>query len=166
VSVVTGVLLQLRARLADPVSVLEQLKPLQRRLRSLGKGTRMAIVYFAGAVAGPGLLLAFLVAVVSAALTASSTGDPDGTIWVVLAASAVAFGFFYSIADITSWSLHPFYKRRLCTAFALKRVAGDGPAGQAVERPYDDQVALSKTGFCAGWPTLLVCAAANISDTA
>jgi hypothetical protein len=166
VTVVTGVLLQLRARLADPVSVLEQLRPLQRRLRSLGKGTRMAIVYFAGAVAGPGLLLAFLVAVVSAALTDSSNGDPDGTIWVVLAASALLFGFFYSIADITSWSLHPFYKRRLCTAFALKRVAGDGPAGEAVERPYDAQVALSKTGFCPGWPTLLVCAAANISDTA
>jgi hypothetical protein len=169
VTVVTGVLLQLRARLADPVSVLEQLKPLQRRLRSLGKGTRMAIVYFAGAVAGPALLLAFLVAVVSAALTASSTGHPDPTIWLVLAASTVLFSFFYSIADITSWSLHPFYKRRLCTAFALKRVAGEGPAaeaGQAVERSYDTQVPLSRTGFCAGWPTLLVCAAANISDTA
>ncbi len=166
VTVVTGVLLQLRARLADPVSVLDQLKPLQRRLRSLGTGARTAIVYLAGAVAGPALLLAFLVAVVSASLTGSARDAPDPTIWVVFGAGALLFAFFYAIADITSWSLHPFYKRRLCTAYALKRVEGGGPAGQAVERPYRDPVELSKTGFCEDWPTLLVCAAANISDTA
>jgi len=167
VTVIAGVLLQLSERLSDPATVLEQIKPWERRLRSLGRGLRMAFIYFAGAVAGPGLLLAILVAVTSAALAHSAPGTTASWIWPTFFGSSATFLILYFAADITSWSLHPFYKRRLCTAFALKRIADpDDPAGKAVERDYDTLVPLSKTGFCAGWPTLIVCAAANISDTA
>ena len=45
--------------------------------------------------------------------------DLDGTL--VFAALSV-------YGDVTSWSLHPFYRRRLCAAFALKRVLTHGLA--------------------------------------
>ena len=95
--------------------------------------------------------------------------------------------------------MHPFYKRRLSSAFALKRVPEDElsdeererveavkapppeppeePDGEplddypgvAVERGYDELVPLSKTAVREAdgereWPTLLICAAANVSD--
>jgi hypothetical protein len=94
----------------------------------------------------------------------------------------IAVGLFllvYSVADLTTWSLHPFYRRRLCSAFALKRVKravgspliARGEAGEAVERDYYELLRLSETTIDPDadgnpWPTLLVCAAANISDNA
>jgi hypothetical protein len=105
--------------------------------------------------------------------------------------------------------LHPFYKRRLCTAFALKRVTAaeayeigadlqaklrGSASGRAflstpvaMERNFDRLVSLSKTALdgeetaakspatgSSGadgsgvrkrtWPSLIVCAAANVSD--
>ena len=110
--------------------------------------------------------------------------------FVVGIAAIALFVLLYSVADITSWSLHPFYKRRLCTAFALKRVYPhdlttpenvaareqarvellpndtESPGAPiAVERDYDKLVKLSETAVTGReWPTLLVCAAANISD--
>jgi hypothetical protein len=84
------------------------------------------------------------------------------------------------VTDLTSWSLHPFYKRRLSCAFALKRIRAadltdkerlrcealaDAPAGIAIERNYDRLVKLSDTAVRdRPWPTLLVCAAANVRD--
>ena len=149
--------------------MLDRLRPLQRRLRGVRRGARTAFVYFAGAVAGPLLLLAFLAEVVTAALAESGPKAPADWIPEAIVIAVPAFLILYFVTDLTSWSLHPFYKRRLASAFALKRVpAPDGePAeGVARERAYDRPLLLSKTGFPDGWPTLLVCAAANISDTA
>jgi hypothetical protein len=102
-------------------------------------------------------------------------------VYVALGALAL-FLFTCAMANLTTWSLHPFYKRRLCAAFALKRVrpsdlAEDPHAkprvsiereekeGIAVERTFDTLVPLSQTALPAReWPTLLVCAAANVSD--
>ncbi len=168
VSIVAGVLLQLRARVADPPSVLQTMRRTERWVRRLGRGARLTIAYFAGAVAGPLLLLAALVAAVSVVLANSAGGDRKPA----AIALAVSGGFFlipYLRADLTSWSLHPFYKRRLCSAFALKRVKEtnrpNDTTGRAVERNYSDLVPLSETKLD-DWPTLLVCAAANISNNA
>ncbi len=91
--------------------------------------------------------------------------------WVPLAVAAAVFLLLYSLGEVTTWSLHPFYRRRLCTAFALKRVSvEDEPV--AVERDNDCVVPLSKSGVepvpseekQREWPELLICAAANVSD--
>jgi hypothetical protein len=135
------------------------------------------------------MLLSVMVFGAAVTLAHSTRASVNG--WLLLAgAGALAlFALVYSVVDLTSWSLHPFYKRRLCTAFALRRVRpsdlqrdaeADGQPvieqeeelGIAVERDFDTLVPLSKTAFQdqeqAGQdqegPTLIVCAAANISN--
>ena len=76
----------------------------------------------------------------------------------------------WATVDLTSVSLHPFYRQRLASAFALKRVSGENGEPVACGRNFDRIVELSKSGIEPGpstiksWPMLIVCAAANISD--
>ncbi len=180
---VLGVLAQLREALATPKKAYEEAEKGRKWLSSLSSRARRAIAYVAGGLVGPLLLGAVYVFGVSVALASSLHGVRP---WVVAVGvgAIVAFAVLYGLADLTSWSLHPFYKRRLCSAFALKRLypadlrereherlqalspgdtGGDGPI--AVERDYDTLVRLSQTAVKGRpWPTLLVCAAANISD--
>jgi hypothetical protein len=135
--------------------------------RKLGARVQRAIGRVAVWLLGPlilaGLFLFWLLVFVSAHHISP---------WVVGTAALLCL-FFWRFGDVTSWSLHPFYRRRLCTAFALKRVPrvpGD-EFGEAVERRYDKMVPLTESGVepdqtgRSRWPTLLVCAAANISDS-
>ena len=164
VTLFTAALAQVRARVAEPARVLQDVRRGRKMMAKLGRRCRMLLAYVAVGIAGPLLTLVVLVAVISKALAADSAA-----LWPPVIAGAV-FAAFYLAADLTSWSLHPFYKRRLCTAFALKRVTGhvgDREVPVATERDYDKLVLLSQTGVRIGdrpWPTLLVCAAANISD--
>ena len=144
----------------------------------LGARTRIAIVSLAAAVAGPLLVLAIAAGGLTLVFNhyGGSFWDPGWLPWVGIGA-LLAFAVLYRAIDITSLSLHPFYKRRLCTAYALKRVtpADLGPAreaaavpqesvdGVAVERDYGRLVTLSATALDE-WPALIVCAAANVSD--
>ena len=172
VSMIAAVLLQVRAHLADPPHMLQELTRGRRLVKKLGTRLRLLLVYLLAAVAGPLLALALVLAVMPIVLNR----DP-AVRWIAFGVAAVLLAVGYYFADLTSWSLHPFYRRRLCTAFALKRVRGEGlpPAGShtegvAVERDYAKLVPLSQTGFHDGggkqdWPTLLVCAAANVSDS-
>lgn len=158
VSLLVAVLAQLRARLQEPATVLKDVKGVGASLRKLAPRVRTALVALVGAVVGPLLLLGFLVAGAAIAAAHWSTAV-DLAVAVV---GTLAFGGLYFVCDLNAWSLHPFYKRRLCSAFALKRVnEGDRPVAR--ERDYDRLVPLSKTNPD-DWPTLLVCAAANISD--
>ncbi|MEA2151448.1 MAG: hypothetical protein QOD69_3278 [Solirubrobacteraceae bacterium] len=145
-------------------------------LARLAPPMRRAVVHGAAAVAGPLLLLTTAVATLAIAVKYEAS---NGSQWLELRAAVLlaVFCVLYRVADLTSWSLHPFYKRRLCTAFALKRilpeddtrterrtaVAQDARDGIAVERDFNTLVPLSQTALCDG-PTLIVCAAANISD--
>ena len=173
----------------------EAAKGARKFFAKLGKGARRAVTYGAAALVGPLLLLAVYVLAVAAALSETGRGgsfNHADLIWIgagVLAGFAVVYFF----SDITNWSLHPFYKRRLSTVFALKRVrassldeeerrrvevppppgSGKEPGsedkiGIAVERDYDELVPISRTALTGEegteWPTLLVCAAANVSD--
>jgi hypothetical protein len=163
----------------------------------LGKGARLAVAYVAAALVGPLLLLGVFVFAVAAAMSEVGSGGSLDYADLVKVGAGVLGGFLviYFASDITNWSLHPFYKRRLSTVFALKRVRAsslneeerrrvealqadrstiepDDPKpdiGIAVERSYDKLVPISKTALTGGegeeWPTLLVCAAANISDS-
>jgi len=184
---VLGVVSQLRQALASPKKAYEDLQKGSKWLRSLSSGARLAIAYVAGGLIGPVLIAGVYVFGVSVSLANSNRGGVHGWVLMVAGAAAGLFVVLYLFADITSWSLHPFYKRRLCSAFALKRVfpsdlgkrerarfealrgAGEDAAEEpiAVERNYDRLVKLSDSAVQGRkWPTLLVCAAANISDTA
>ncbi len=152
-------LLQLRARVDEPARVLQELGRVRRFWRGLSAGMRVLLAYAVAAVAGPLALVVFLVAFVAASL--SSNGPAH---WALVAACAVVCAVISIWGDLTSWSLHPFYRRRLCTAFALKRVPdGRTAAGRAVERDFDSHPPISEAQP-EGWPTLLICAAANVSD--
>ncbi len=159
-------LLELRARPAHSAAGVTDAKGIGSLWLKAGPKLRRAFAALAAGVAGPAILVALVVLGASLTLAHRTTWMLVGGILGPLAVFAV----FYFLSDLSTWSLHPFYRRRLCTAFALKRLAGEG-SGQprAVERDYDALVPLSKSGVWPGpsgqrWPLLLVCAAVNISD--
>jgi hypothetical protein len=184
-----GVVVQL-AHLLNSKAAREELGRAGKLFEKLGSGLRLAVTYGAAAIVGPALLFGIFVFATSAAMAeAHSHGEVSVGLTMAGLAVLAAFGLVYEFVDLSTWSLHPYYRRRLSKAFALKRVraeadperraelpyeslppaAGDS-VGIAVERDYDDQVQLSETALKGGegeeWPTLLVCAAANISDSA
>lgn len=170
-ALLAAVAFEVRARLRAPTVAQGQARGVARAVRGLAPRLRVGVGLLAAAVLGPLLLFGLLVLALVVML------GPDDLLRFGLAGgSLAAFLALYYRGDLTSWSLHPFYRRRLCTAFALKRVrvhADDPPTlpGQAVERDYDRLELLSQSrvrpggGFTAkDWPTLIVCAAANVSD--
>jgi len=171
-SLLLATLLELRSYVAGPVKVVGKARDL---VRSASPSVRRALTYLVTALVGPALLLGIVVLAASKALVDSAaTGTTIQVLLGGLVAPLAAFALLYFWCDLSTWSLHPYYRRRLCTAFALKRIRHEtAPAGapreRAVERDYDTLVPLSKSGVWPGpsgkgWPSLLVCAAANISD--
>jgi rhodanese-related sulfurtransferase/uncharacterized BrkB/YihY/UPF0761 family membrane protein len=177
VGLVVGVLAALREAVATPKKAIETAGRARKRLVTLGSRVRRLLVYLAATLAGPLLILA--VAVFGLTVAFHSYQTMIHPIWIVgVGLGAIAlFGGLYALTDITSLSLHPFYRRRLCTAFALKRVKPElvnvdraraavpqeREQGVALERDYELFVRLSETALD-HWPALIVCAAANISD--
>ncbi|HEX8714201.1 MAG TPA: hypothetical protein VF706_01425, partial [Solirubrobacteraceae bacterium] len=185
-----GVLALLAALSAHLRSVFKQVKEDATKFKALSPRVQRAFAYGVAAVVGP--LLFYGVVVYAMSLTLAEAGTKAHREHLVAAGvgGVVAFALLYLTVDISALSLHHFYKRRLCSAFALKRVMPrppeDGPPkrrvdedgsprlaadtqererGIAMERDYDKLTLLSKTAIDGGdWPTLLVCAAANISD--
>jgi hypothetical protein len=188
IALLAGIAAQLTHLLSSKTAT-QEIGRAQKAFSKLGSAARVALGYLAAAIAGPLLLFAVVALTLATGL---GEADNDGTIdlHLVIAGLAVLaiFAALYRLADLTTWSLHPFYKRRLSSAFALKRIAaadltpeerqrfevveGEAPDehGVAVERDFDDLVSLSETALdetqAKEWPTLLVCAAANISDSA
>ncbi len=161
-----GLLAAVLAALRSKVSVAE-VRADVARLRKLSLRARALFIQLAAWVLGPALL-------VSAFVGALLIIADDSLGWWVGFFVLVPLGCFWLVADVTVWSLHPFYKRRLCTAFGLKRISrGDGDEyGKAVERDFRKLVSLSESGVKPGagqplkaWPTLIICAAANVSDS-
>jgi hypothetical protein len=199
---IAGILAYVRETLLTPKKAL---KAIEDGNRAIGSRVRMAVAYGAAALAGPVLVIGVLALGLSVSLSYESIPK-----WWVLpvplalgAGMLIVWALFYCAADLTTWSLHPFYKRQLCTAFALKRVkavdayeigcdeerellksAGgreflDTPV--AMERKFGALVSLSETALDGSkpaakaaaastsaptrtWPSLIVCAAANVSD--
>lgn len=182
---IAGLLAFARRAFSSPKALKEEAGKVRKAFAGLGVKTRTAIMYAAGAVVGPLLLFSALVLGASVALANSYPGGFEDGVMIGALGGLALFGLLYLGADVTSWSLHPFYKRRLSTAFALKRIrASDltdeekdrvqlvppvkdqaNDVGAAMERDYDELVPLSETALHEGsWPTLVVCAAANVSD--
>jgi hypothetical protein len=171
-----AVALQLRAEWIEVRKKAESVGKAAKRFSSLPQRLRRGLAYAIAAVIGPALAILFVLVVASAML------DLEQPLYALLyfVIALVFFAPIYFYADLTTWSLHPFYRRRLASAFALKRVSAEqagsppiagGEDGVAEERDYDQPARLSETAVDhdrggGGWPTLLVCAAANISDDA
>lgn len=161
----------------------------RKALGKLGSAARKTIVYVAGGLVGPLLLLLIVALALGEGLArAERDGSVDLGVAAVGAGLLLLFAALYPLLDLTTWSLHPYYKRRLSSAFSLRRTPGgeltpeerervevlDDGRGIAVERSYDDLVSLSDTALSEKrdeeedrgheWPTLLVCAAANVAD--
>jgi hypothetical protein len=167
-----GLTAALLAALSQVAVNLRNVRSLQHRVegsatwyRSLGERAQKVVVALVGTVAGPLAILAALVLVVDTSVGADA---PQRS--VAFAVSAALLLAVWRFSDLTAWSLHPFYKRKLATAFAVRRV--DGPQGShAEEIPYDDPLPLSEctrerieehTGY--PFPELRICAAVNVSD--
>ena len=164
--ILAAIVAQLRSAGADPVKVAREATGFMKKL---GPRLRLTLIYLAAGVFGPLLILAMLVV---ATLVQVETRE-------TLLEVVIPFGAFLVVVvfvrlDLNTWSLHPFYRRRLSTAFALRRVKreGDPPGGRAEASPERELLVMSKTHVLPqvppweerGWPTLLVCAAANVSD--
>jgi hypothetical protein len=113
----------------------------------------------AGGIAGPLVVLtAFLW---FANLAATGTGVASRAGLAIAAAAAILLWLF---SDLTQWSLHPFYRRRLSSAFFVRR-AGRNPGKMTIEEiDYRKPLRLSSIAAGEHFPELIVCAAANISD--
>ncbi|MEX2393475.1 MAG: hypothetical protein WD826_03235, partial [Actinomycetota bacterium] len=132
-------------------------------------GKRKVLVLYAIGRAAPALAIAFgfvMVAYSGANSDKSATDRILGldvshqvALWVI---TLLGFWLFYLVTDQTAWSLHSFYKRRLATAFALRRVALD----RVEEFPWEQPMKLSEYPKPADGkgPQLVVCTAANLSD--
>lgn len=179
-AVLAGVVANVREAVATPSKAIDEAKKAKKWFASLSSAVRRWVALTIGGVVGPGLLLASMVFGAAIALRHASRSSVSVP-WAIAGIGAlVAFAIAYRLADLTTWSLHPFYKRRLSTAFALKRVKPselpddddgrplekieqDEADGIALERPFGKPIRLSNSAI-EGWPTLLVCAAANVSD--
>jgi hypothetical protein len=94
-------------------------------------------------------------------------GTSRGWPWWVPLLTYGLFGFAVLSLDQTWLSLHPFYRRRLATAFAVRRATSAG--GRVVAAPYDfdsERTTLS-TYACrptgGGFPKVIFAGAANLS---
>ena len=132
----------------------ETIKAVNGRLGRFAKGARNALIAVVVMLAGPLLL----VAVAALGVLVSVESEDKGMTVLLVAAGILVLMWLF--VDLTTVSLHPFYRRRLASAFALRRVDDV----TAEERPFDELVALSETHVGGDWPTLVVCAAANVSD--
>ena len=110
------------------------------------------------AILGPLLAIAvFMAFAFSGAIRASEFRTQ---LTLIVAASLLAWVLAYG--DLTRWSLHPYYKRRLSTVFALERVQTPDGSVVAREVPYDEPVGF--TDLSSDRPQLVISAAANVSD--
>jgi Patatin-like phospholipase len=186
--VVGGGIAALLAALAAQVShLLSDVEAGVGKFKKLSARLQLLFAYVVAAVVGPLLLYSVVVFAMGLALANSGlVAEREAVLFSGLGALAL-FAALYLVIDITALSLHPFYKRRLCSAFALRRVslealrkaaprrrradvreaadAQETKDGVAMERDYKDLVLLSQTAKPDDeWPTLLVCASANVSD--
>jgi hypothetical protein len=126
-----------------------------KRLWDLIKGSVVKLIV---ALVGP--LLAFVLFLSFAFTGAFRAGGFGWQATFIFAASVMIAVLLFG--DLTNWSLHPFYKRRLSSVFALERTLLPDGSIVAREARYDDPIPFTKLSSTK--PELIVCAAANVSD--
>jgi hypothetical protein len=127
---------------------------------------------------GPATILALLVfGMQIGALYPPGVGT-GGDAWLpplVFGIGAIGLLLLWCYADLTAWSLHPFYRERLSNAFVLKRLQvsdgswsptatmDEGTRVDAAPRSYDGIYKISDAQDV-DMPELITCAAANVSS--
>lgn len=139
--------------------------------RRLSRGLRRVANLVLGALVGPVVLAAVALLILNGGAQSASPSRGEILLWAVMAALTLVMLWF---ADVTSWSMHPFYKWRLARTFSVVRVpSGDDPRGKAALLPYEKPLKLSEfardqypggTDGHPAFPEILVCAAVNVSD--
>lgn len=175
-SLLASVMALLRGSLASPKRALGDIGKVRTAIAKLKPKTLRAIAMIGASMVVPLVFLLTMGSALSFALQFEAA-NPEHFIGVPItpvaigATALVACLLLWYFADLNTWSLHTFYKRRLCSVFALRRVKAPGSPpngfgdGIAQARPFDQLQRLSNTALKKDeWPTLLVCAAANISD--
>lgn len=115
--------------------------------------------WLATVVAGVIVPILVLVGFFFAVNTAAKDGlvwDEFGLFWMTVVAACVLL-VMVATSDLTTWSMHPFYKRRLASAFAVRRSEGKARSIAYGELPAMSELADST-------PELVVCGAANVTD--
>jgi hypothetical protein len=111
---------------------------------SVGPFARRVLLRLATYVAAPLTLLVLVLGITS---WAAQRGMDPGAVGVAVGVAGV-LAFILLGADLNQWSIHPFYRDRLCSAFA---VPGRGEQGALL-------------GDLPATPELIICGAANIAD--
>lgn len=119
-------------------------------VKRAGRRLRPFIISIAGLVVGP--LLVIIVAIGFASYAAQhGWGAGQLGLWLGLVGP---LGLLLSGGDLNEWSLHPYYRDRLRSAFAVD------PRFDPPDDPREDPIhLLPETG-----PQLVICAAVNIAD--
>jgi hypothetical protein len=91
----------------------------------------------------------------------------SGETQLLLLVIALVVLFLGGLSDETTLSLHPFYRRRLASAFAVRRV--DGGNGKTVARPYGPDERTELSAYCrlppdAAFPHVIFAAAATMGE--
>ncbi len=137
---------------ASAVSTIDIPKGLWKKFGSL-------VFRFVAALLGPLLTFGAVVAFAYVGTFRASAPAPLITLTIAFIIAVLAYGY----GDLTRWSLHPAYKRRLSSAFILRRsVTAEGLV--ATEPPYAEPIPFSGESGLRGKPELIVCAAANVND--
>lgn len=161
VSILSAVIVELRAgRASAPGSTTAG--ALATKARSLaaraGPRLRSAFTTFVGGLVGPlAVLLAFVQFVVL-----GSRGPTTITAWALIVSGMFVVAI-WEFGDLTSWSAHPFYRRRLSYAFDVRRT-GSARDAQAEQVPFAVRLEDLPPEHEPAKPEVIVCAAANISD--
>jgi hypothetical protein len=143
-----------------------------RWTRRLSRGLRRVANLVLGALVGPVALGAVALLILNGGARSASPSRGELALWAVMAALTL---LMLAMADVTSWSMHPFYKRRLARTFAAVRVpdgdTGGATGGKAELLPYEQPMRLSEFATAEyprtgrpPFPELVVCAAVNVSD--
>ncbi|OBG24642.1 hypothetical protein A5764_09635 [Mycobacterium sp. 852002-51057_SCH5723018] len=70
---------------------------------------------------------------------------------------------FLGFADVTSLSLHPFYRRRLAHTFAVRRIPAEGVPNAAVRYPNSEPTWLHRYGYATNGPKFVFACSATIT---
>jgi hypothetical protein len=125
-------------------------------LRAFVARKRSYFALAAGAVAGPLAVFVPLVWVANETAVGGFTLTDAEVLGGLLAAVVIA----WIVVDLNQWSLHPYYRRRLSSAFFTRRTQVD----EVEECDYEELLPLSAIDAEGRFPELIVCAAANVSD--
>ncbi len=111
---------------------------------------------WAGSVLAAGFLLGALTVWVN---NATYRGPTAGG-WALCGAALVGICLWQLCTDINRSSIHPYYKQRLASAFAVRRTAdGTSAQPQSADEPADEPIRFSD--YAGDTPALVVCAAVN-----